>query len=272
MSSDADLHMAIAPVAYLFLATGDLREGLAVCERALTVADGDVAAGGGVLIGCPTALVTIFKGAFLHDLGEPEAAARLLAEGREIAREQGDLETVGLSHSLAVRQVYFHDEPAAALDHARQALDIAERIGSTQSRARAWLSLGAAERLAGRWDAAIEALERSRALAEEHRAGVDVDGWRLALLAECHLGRGDAGRARRLAGEAVATARVQGGYFSEMYASVALARIWRAAGLPDVAPAIEAALSRAAELVQRADARAFTALVEAELAQLDGIR
>ncbi|UGS34146.1 hypothetical protein DSM104329_00518 [Capillimicrobium parvum] len=271
MSGEAHLYMAIAPVAYLLLATGDLREGLAICERALALADGDATAGAGVLIGCPAALVTIFKGAFLHDLAEVEPAHDLLAEGRRIAHDAGDLETVGLSHSLAVRLAYFRDDPAGAIGHARLALDIAERIGSTQSRARAWLALGTAERLAERWEAAIEALERSRALAEEHRAGVDVDGWRLALLAECHLGRGDPGRARRLASEAVVTARVQGGYFSEIYASVALARVWRAAAVPDVAPAIQAALSRAAELVERADARAFAPLVEAELAHLDGI-
>jgi adenylate cyclase len=267
-SDDPGFHVAIAPIAYVFLATGDYDEGLAICDRALRLADGDVTAGGGVLIACPVALCTIFRGAFLLDMGQLDAAADQLAQGREIAREQGDPETVGLSHSLSVRLAYFRGDAPAALAHARQALDIAQRIGSPQSRARAWLSQGLAEHLSGHWTAAIEALERSRSLADEHRAGVDVDGWRLALLAEAYLGSGDVDRARGTASDGLRAARAQGGCFSEIYASLAVARVALATGGPQAPTEIEATLLRARSLVQRTGARTFAPMIDAELAAL----
>src|SRR5439155_1422030 len=98
---------------------------------------------------------------------------------------------------------YFQGEPEAALGHARQALEIAERIGSSFSRALAWLWLGVAERMRGEWRRAIEAIERSLAIVREGRTGVEWEAWRLALReAHCLFTEiGASGHAERLAGE-----------------------------------------------------------------------
>jgi tetratricopeptide (TPR) repeat protein len=86
----------------------------------------------------------------------------------------------------------------------RQAIALAEESGDPAlyialanfSYALAWLLLGWAKRMRGEWQRAIEALERSRAIAREGRTGVERDALRLALLGESYLGLGDPERAR----------------------------------------------------------------------------
>jgi tetratricopeptide (TPR) repeat protein len=159
-------------------------------------------------------------------------------------------------------------EPEAALGHAQQALEIAERTGSSFSRAWAWFWLGAAEHTRCEWRRAIDALERSVAIVREGRTGVDADFWRLARLGESYLGLGDPERARALVQEGLEVARAQGHIPGEIHASLALARVLL--GSPDPAPRaqIEAALARALELARETGARAHEPLVHVELAEL----
>ena len=159
--------------------------------------------------GCPYACCHGIKGLNLVNLGELEEARRLIEQGRKIAREQGDIEVVGFSHMWSAWLAYFQGEPEAALGHAQQALEIAERIGGSFSRAWAWFCLGLAERMRGEWRRAIEALERSVAIARESRTAVEGDALRLALLGESYLGLGDLERARALVEEGLEIARAQ---------------------------------------------------------------
>jgi adenylate cyclase len=267
-SGDPALYMATALSSYAFSCTGEYREGVAICDRALELADGDPTMGAGITVGCPYAFCHVLKGLNLVDLGELEEARRLLEEGRNIGREQGDIETVGFSHNVSAWLAYFLGEPEAALGHAQQALEIAERTGSSFSRAWAWLWLGLAERMRGEWRRAIEAIERSAAIAREGRTATEADAWRLALLGESYLGLGDPERARALVSEGLEIARAQGHVLFETNASLALSRVLLgSAGLAARAQ-IEAALARALELERDRGGRAFEPLVHVELAEL----
>jgi tetratricopeptide (TPR) repeat protein len=196
-SGDPALYLTLAANAYAFHCIGEYREAVAIYDRAIELADDDPALGGGIIMGCPYAWCHAFKGLLLSELGELEQARRLIEQGRKIAREQGDIETVAYSHmGSAAWLAYFQGEPEAALTHAQQALEIAERNGGALARAVAWLALGLAERMRGEWRPAIEALERSRAIARESRTAIETEAWRLALLGESYLGLGDPGRAR----------------------------------------------------------------------------
>jgi tetratricopeptide (TPR) repeat protein len=208
------------------------------------------------------------KGYFLVNLGELEEARRLLEQGRKIAREQGDIETVGWIHMWFASLAYFLGEPEAALGHAQQALEIAERTGSSFSRAMAWFWLSWTERMRGEWRRAIEALERSLAVAREGLTAGEVDAWRLAVLGESYLGLGDPERARALVEEGLAIARAQGHAFNETYASLALARVLLGSAGPAARADIEAALARALELAHATGAKAFEPLVHVERAEL----
>jgi tetratricopeptide (TPR) repeat protein len=159
-------------------------------------------------------------------------------------------------------------EPEAALAHAQQTLEIAERVGDSVNRAWSWLTLGLAEQVRGEWRQAIDALERSQAIARERRTGIELDGWRLALLGESYLGLGEVERARALAAEGLEIARTHGNVWSETHASLALARVLLGSAGAGARAEIEAALTRALELARETDAKAFEPLVHVELAEL----
>lgn len=163
---------------------------------------------------------------------------------------------------------YFLGEPEAVLGHAQQALEIAERTGSSFSRAYAWFFLGLAERMRGEWRRAIEALERSVAISRERSTGVEGEAWRLALLGESYLGLGDVERARRLVEEGLEIAQARAQPLYEINASLTLARVLLGSTAPAARAQIEAALARALELARDRGAKAFEPLVHVELAEL----
>ena len=266
-SGDPAICVGAAPTAYGLFCTGEYREGVSIYDRAIELADGDVTVGAGILFACPYALCHALKGIHLLELGELEEARRLLEQGRKIAREQGDIEQVGWSHMWSSWLAYFQGEPEAALAHAQQALEIAERIGGSFLRAMAWFHMGLAERMRGEWQRAIEALERSLAIARERRHA-EHDAWRLALLGESYLGLGDLERARALVAEGVEIAQTRGHRSGETHASLALARVLLGSAGPAARAEIEAALARALELTRDTGAKAFEPLVHVELAEL----
>jgi tetratricopeptide (TPR) repeat protein len=200
-------------------------------------------------------------------LGELADAHRFLEQGRMLAREQGDIETVCWTHLWSGTLASFLGEPDAALHHARQALEIAERTGSSFSRAYAWCWLGLAERTRGEWRRAIEALEQSLAISTEG-AGVEIHAWRLAILGESYLGLGDVERARRLVEEGREIARAQGHVPFEMHASLAVVRVLLGSADPAAREQIEALLARVLELAGDTGMKTFEPLVHVELAEL----
>jgi class 3 adenylate cyclase/tetratricopeptide (TPR) repeat protein len=267
-SGDPALSLSIAPAAYACRCTGDYREGLAIFDRAIELADGDPTLGAGVSFGCPYALCHALKGFFLGELGELERGERLLEQGRKLAHEHGDIEGVGFGHMWSAWLAYFRGEPAAALDHAQQALAIAERIGDSFSRAYAWFCLGLAERMRGEWGRAIEALERSLVIATDGRTGVEMEAGRLAVLGESYLGLGDVDRARGLVAKAPKIAAARGHRSYETFANLALARALLGSAGPADRAEIAAALTRAHKLAPDTGAKAYEPMVHVELAEL----
>ena len=267
-SGDPALAMAVAPTAYALYCTGEYRDGVSICDRAIELADGDPGVGAGITFGCPYAVAHGLKGFLLAELGEYEQARRLLEQGRNIAREQGDLEGLAFGHIWSSWVAGFAGEPDAALGHAQQALEIAERIGDPFSRALSWFCLGYAERIQGGWRRAIEAFERSVAVAKKGRTAVERDGARLALTGESYLGLGDPERARTLVEQALQIARARGHATDETYASLAHARVLLGSNGPAARAEIEASLSRASELARATKAKIYQPLIHVELAEL----
>jgi tetratricopeptide (TPR) repeat protein len=259
--------MAISGGAYAFFCTGEHRKAVAICDRAIELADGDLSVGAGINYSCPYAWCHGFKGMVLVGLGELEQARHLIEQGREIAREQGDIEVFGFTHMYSTYLAFFAGEPEAALGHARQAVEIAERIGNSFFRAYAWSCLGLAERMRGEWRPAIEAFERAGAIAREGRTALEGDAG-LALLGESYLGLGDPERAGALVAEGLEIARAQGNVGNETLASLAVARVLLGSEGPAAREEIEAALARARELARDTEAKAFEPLVHVELAEL----
>jgi class 3 adenylate cyclase/tetratricopeptide (TPR) repeat protein len=268
-SGDPALEVALATGACHCLAlVGRLRESIAMADRAIALAGGDPSVGAGPLVGCPLAFSHAYRGLDLANLGELEEAGREIARGREIAGELGDAEVVGFTHLFACRHACLLGEAESTLGHARRAVEIAERIGDSFARSRAWMYLGMAQVMRERWQPALEALERSREICREQRTAVEVEPSRLALLAEAHLGLGEAERAREAAGEGVAIARAQENPQSGLIASLAQARVLLGTDGADARTEIEAALAHALELIRRTDMRAYEPHVHVTLAEL----
>jgi adenylate cyclase len=266
-SGDHALYLTVALQAYPYYSTGDYRAGLAIHERALNLANGDPTTGAGVSLACPYANSVVFKAVFLTPLGALREAAELFELGRRLAQEHDDLEVVSWSHMWSVWLAYFQGESDAALQHGRQAVEIAERIGGSFSRVVAWFHRGGAELIGGEPRLAVEALERSAALADE-RGIKEHDGWRLALLGESYLRLGETERATQLARRGREIAHARGNLCEETHASLAVARILlHAPGQPE-RDEIEVTLARALELAGQTDAKAFEPLVHVELAEL----
>jgi class 3 adenylate cyclase/tetratricopeptide (TPR) repeat protein len=266
-SGDPALYVASPGSPLALSLSGAHREAVTICDRALDLADGDPTVGAGLVFGCPYAAWHGMKGYALMHLGELEEARRLIEQGRKIAREQGDTEVVGFSHAESAWVAVVQGEPEAALGHAQQALEIAERIGSSFSRDDAWIWLGRAETLRGQWRSAVDALERSAAIARESRS-LAGHAARLALLGESYLGLGDPERARALVTEGVETGRAQGNVVFETLATLSLARVLLGSAGAAAREQIEAALARALQLVRETGAKVHEPPIHVELAEL----
>ena len=165
-SGDPELYMIVGTSAYSLFSIGELREGVAILDRAIELANGDPTLGAGVGVACPLANCLITKGGFLAPMGRFEAARTMLERGMNMAREQGDIENMGWGHMWSTWLAHLSGDPEGAHAHAQQSLQIAERIGDAFSRAYAWLWVGMAEVMRGEWAQARDAVERSLELAK----------------------------------------------------------------------------------------------------------
>jgi class 3 adenylate cyclase/tetratricopeptide (TPR) repeat protein len=263
-----DPTLSMPPNAWAFFLTGDLQEGLAALDRAIEAAGGDPTFGAGVVFACPYALCLAHKGAFLTMLGELDRARAVLQEGRAIAREYGDPENLGSNHGFATLLEYVAGNTDAALEHGRQAVQLAERTGGALWRAWAWTDLGLAQKLAGESDLAIESLERAEEISEQGRSGIEGRVLRQSHLAEALLATGDSKRAHDLAGRATRAAAAQGGFVAVIPAGLAMARVLLADREQLEGERIERELGTVLEMVQRTGARGYEPQVRVELARL----
>ena len=209
----------------------------------------------------------------LIDLGRLDEGAAELERVDRLAREEGDVETLGITHGERVVLARVRGDAEAALTHARETLRIAERLGSPFFRAGAYLAFGQAHILGAEWTAAREALDKGLAIARAGGAYVEAEPLALAWLAAAHLGVNDTTRARAAAEEALAVAQRRRTRPAECIAYIGWARVLiRTDGVRSRA-AIEASLERALAFVEETGAKnnePFIRVQRARLAALAG--
>jgi class 3 adenylate cyclase/tetratricopeptide (TPR) repeat protein len=267
-SGDRGLRVLAGTASYTWFLLGEYAEGLAMCDEAIELADGDPALGADVGLECPLAQTVSFKGALLTDTGRLDEARELMEQGLAIAADRNATETAGWAHMWIVYHACAAGEPARAVLHARQAMEIAERIGDAFSRSWSWVFLGRAAAMAGDWQQAKEAIERSQAISREHRVAVEGDPWRLIVLGKAHHGLGDPGQGVDLLREAVALARLRETPWQEGVANVVLARVLLDAEGLGAREGVEAALARADELVRARGLLSLQPTIHVERAEL----
>jgi tetratricopeptide (TPR) repeat protein len=266
-SAEPSLRMIAASTAYLFYLLGEYADGLAQCDRSIEIADGDPTIGA-ALVACPLATALMIKGGILTEQGRLDEGREILDRSLRMAAEQRATEVVGWGHMWSVNSAYRSGDPERALTQAKQSVEIAERIGDAFSRTWAWNWMGQASVMGGQWDQAIEAIERAQTISRERMTGADAETWSIVWLAEAHHGLGDSMQATGLARDALALARRREQPVAEIAANVMLARVLLAAQGLQGRDEIEAALTRAQELVETTGARAGEPTIHVELAEL----
>jgi len=221
----------------------------------------------------PTTWLTMMHGWVLFEMGRVAEGEADLERAGIRARELGQAEIAGWVAEFGIYRAELRGDVRAALDGARRALEVADRLGSALSRCSALLSLAEAFLLGRDWTRAIDALEEALRLVRERRTGLQWEALMLAKLAEGQLGAGDVGTAVAAAEEAVRLAHARGTRLTECHAQRTLARVLRRRDGVRAREAIAAALARALILVDETGASLYEPLVRvelAELARLDG--
>jgi class 3 adenylate cyclase/tetratricopeptide (TPR) repeat protein len=269
---DPRLMMAVSGVSYGQFVLGENRRAVEIIDRAMELAnhDPDIDTLGTVI--CPYGYSLIFKGGLLAGLGELREGRSLCERGIELSRERDDIETVGWGHMWLVWHCVHAGDLEDGLRHAKQAVELADRLGSPFSRIWSWTFYGAAQFQRGAWDEAIEALERALTMSAEDRTAVEGNNWARIWLAGAHLGRGEEERAADLARAALDGARTQGQRYSEAYARLMIARTMLASDGASASDEVERELTAALALAHEMEFRALEPLLHVELANLARLR
>jgi hypothetical protein len=231
---------------------------LALAERMLDLADGDRALGAGLGWTRPYGWAEMWQ-ACLTTWSGRLVAGRLAGERALAAsRADGDVENQlwTLCNLAQIAEIEMRDD-GAALTHAHQACELAERAGGVYGQVWARACLGVVLTLREEWAPAIDALERAIALARERRSSLDTEAWHLARLAAARLGLGDLEGARTVADEALEIARARRTRFHEVQARIELARVLAACDGDSASAESTRHLDRAAALMHETGAIAY---------------
>jgi class 3 adenylate cyclase/tetratricopeptide (TPR) repeat protein len=273
-SADVGLQVGLLLTTVIWqLHGGELRSALAVVERVLELTRDDHTLGMAIVGFNPHVFAILYRGVIRLAAGELRAASRDLDRAIELAQARGDLEVVAMARGFYALVGWFTGDATLGLTHARQAVEIAERIGSPLARGQAYGFLGIAHVQREEWDAAVSSLQQELAIARAHRTLLFVEAGTLAMLAQAYLGRGDHALARATAEQAVAVARQRGSPLFECDGHMALAQVLLGMEGVGARVAVESALAETERLVEATGARSrapFVHLRRAELARQSG--
>ena len=259
-------------LAWACLFAGRLVEGIEVCDAACQRLPADPALGA-EFTGYSPFLGTLTGQAWiLCRLGRLNEAATVFERVEHLARIHRDSEVHTWLQLPRIELDVNLANAAAAREHARRALEMAEKSATLQARGTALITLGVAHRLNAEWNESIAVLEEAVRVAISG-ANRMIEGWVRAELADALLGGGELDRAEHEAQAAVTASREHHNRCDEARAHLALARTQlRRADLAALARA-EEALVRTQELIDETGVRAYQPEVHecrAHLARLRG--
>ncbi|MCH7709038.1 MAG: AAA family ATPase [Myxococcales bacterium] len=248
---------------------GDLREALASAEQTIERSRKEPGLGVEVFGLSPYIFALWFRGRLLTDIGRHEEAKSSLDLAEALSRQHGEAEnlawTLGQGYGALARNT---GDYQAAVKRAREAVEIAEKIGSHFSQALAYEALSEALNLDGECSGAAAAAERSLLIARDTRTGLMDEAAQLVALANAHVGLGDTDRGCELAEEAVEVARRRSTRVYEARALLTLARGLTEEGRAEFQARAEEALKRALSLIDETGNEALRPFVHLEQGRL----
>jgi len=191
-------------------------------------------------------------------LGRLEEAEQMRGEAKRVIEEHEDLEVLTWLRMFEGELAHTRGTRELTVDTGRRTLEIAEELDNESSRMCGYGALGYAHLLAGDFAPARDAFSEVLTIGRERGAQRALLPRLLALLAEAHLGAGEASEAVARAREGTALGRTGGCRYFEAEAQLALIRALLASedGVPRAE--IESALDRAEHLVEEIGGRGLS--------------
>jgi class 3 adenylate cyclase/tetratricopeptide (TPR) repeat protein len=222
-AGDLELRMSVGTAYWLSLA-GQPKEALEKLELSLEEAGADYQLGRQILGFSAVIWATLFSGFILADIGRFADARAAFEEAERLAVEHDDPESLGWVHGNQGTLATLVGEPGDSLRHTREAVKIAERLGSSFQRATAYWGLAQAYSARGDWPEMLIAAETSRRIVRENRTGLQYEAGQLALISKARLEQGDLDGALEAAAEGARIAVAQGTRPQEVLCRIALGR------------------------------------------------
>jgi adenylate cyclase len=245
---------------------GPVADGLAAAERTAALCGTNADLGAKALGFSPLSLLGVMRAELLALRGRVDEARAVLEEGLAVARRRGEAEWIAWGLSGFARLARTPDEFSAALDHAHEALRIAEESGSAMTRVIALAAIGVAQTGLACFGDAAETLTQALAEARDRNVARFDEARLLVAMAVAHLGTNSRQAARQAADEAVEVARGQGAQVVECLARLTRAHVLRATGGDH--DAVVGDLDAALDLAKQTGALAYEPLVHEELGRL----
>jgi class 3 adenylate cyclase/tetratricopeptide (TPR) repeat protein len=255
-------------LAWACLYMGTVEEGLDLADEAITVCRGDLGRGMQSLGYSGLIRNLLTRGQLLALGGRLDAGRAEVNRALGLAREHRQVELQSWGFPIPAHLAYMGGEAETGLALAEEARRISVEIGNRFTLILALEALGIAQLAEGRHYEAQAPLTQALDEARTHRCGLSDEASVLTHLAEAHLAAGDGGAARRVADEAVETARTQGARILECLALLTRARVFRASGGEEAN--VPADLSAALDLVKKTGALVYEPSIREELGRLGG--
>ncbi|MEW6269219.1 MAG: AAA family ATPase [Thermodesulfobacteriota bacterium] len=253
------------------LMVGRLRDALATIELALVRTARSPGLGNDRTGFDTHSWLLMSRGGIRVETGDLRGAAADLEQSIERARSLHENEILGWSLEMRAKLAHWSLDHDGALAYARQAVQIAERLGSAFSQASAWGRLGYALLARGQPGEAADALQHAIEVIRTRRTFLHWEAGSLAQLAEVYAAQGRHDEAQATARDAVELAVRRGTAFIEVIALLSRARVLLAAGRVDYGE-VGALLDRASDGIRRTGAESWAPLVEVERARLARLR
>ena len=266
-TDDRDLRAVTAMAAsspYMYL--GPLGDGLAWCDRCLSVCAEDPELGVAYLGFSPLPRVLRLRAGILGIMGRLDEATADLERGISLARRREEPDTLCWALALRPLLAWLSAEPGDALPGAAEAVHLAEQTGNASSLVLGLAGLALAHLAAGQPTEAVAAGRRALVEARERHSGLFEEAAVLAHLARARLAAGDLVRAASTADEALAVAHRQGARVPECVALLARAQTTRSGG--GASDAALADLRTGLALAHETGALTYEAFIREELGTL----
>jgi class 3 adenylate cyclase/tetratricopeptide (TPR) repeat protein len=267
-SEDVGLRAAVRyALSNTYFHAGDFREALALARQGLGSPSVDLGFGGDRYGISPSTGFGWVLGAALSRTGYPREGATELDRVIKLTRASQSLALLSVAHGCHVSRCEITGEIVPALEHAREAVNYAERTRNQIARIFGYMSLGIANILNRAWHDALEALETALAVGRERQLLV-FEGGVIATIAAGHLGLGDRVPALTFAEEAIAVCRRRGTRLWEFSALLTQIRALREIHGIQAARDIEATLTEADAWLEMSGAKSYEPFLHVERAEL----